>query len=227
MRGRIRREHILEILSGRNPEIGLSGLNGESPKKVVNALFPLLYSQDETVKWRAVVLMGVLVRDMASKEMESARDVLRRLMWNLNDESGGIGLGSPEAMGEIMSRHEGLAEEFAPILFSYAHMDGNYLEMPMLQRGLLWSIARFLRAMPHLVKDSRDHFLPYLQSEDSAVRGHAARIMGLIGRAEDKRRLLPLLKDSAGYATFEDGRCAQRLVSETAQEALLRLQNRK
>ena len=59
--------------------------------------------------------MGALVFSLAEQDMESARVVMRRLMWNLNDESGGIGWGSPEAMGEIMARHSGLAEEYSKI----------------------------------------------------------------------------------------------------------------
>ncbi len=224
MKGRIRKGQILEILSEGNLEIGLSELECESPKKVINALFPLLYSQDETIKWWTVTSMGFMVRDMAQKDMEGARNIMRRLMWNLNDESGGIGWGSPEAMGEILSRHEGLAKEFAPILLSYADKDGNYLELPMLQRGLLWGISRFFKSGPNLKADSKPHFFPYLQSEDPAVRGHAAQILGLIGAAEDKNRLLPLLKDDAEYTTFVDDRCVQRLVSETAEEALLKLE---
>ena len=53
--------------------------------------------------------MGVVVAGLAEHDMESARVVMRRLMWNLNDESGGIGWSSPEAMGEIMDPFPGLA----------------------------------------------------------------------------------------------------------------------
>jgi len=43
-------------------------------------------------------------------------------MWSLNDESGGIGWGAPEAMGAIMARHTGLADEYANICGSnYYH----------------------------------------------------------------------------------------------------------
>jgi hypothetical protein len=225
LKGRIRREKILEILSGKNVDPGLTALIGDSPKRFVNALFPLLYSQDAMVKWRVVKFIGICVEKLAQKDLESARNVVRRLMWNLNDESGGIGWGSPEAMGEVLSRHEGLAEEFAPILLSYADKDGNYLELPMLQRGLLWGIARFSAVRPKAVKGSKSHFFPYLESKDSAVRGHAASILGWVGAAEDATRLLPLLKDDAVYETYADDRCMQRLVSETAREALLRLKN--
>ena len=56
--------------------------------------------------------MGALGSRMGQKNMEKARIVMRRIMWNLNDESGGIGWGSPEAMGEILCQSPELALEF-------------------------------------------------------------------------------------------------------------------
>ena len=220
MKGRIRRGQVLEILTRSNVDSGLTELRRMPAGKVVNALFSFLYSQDEIIKWRAATFMGLFVQDLAEEDMESARNVVRRLMWNLNDESGGIGWGSPEAMGEILTCHEGLAREYAPILFSYANKDGNYLELPMLQRGLLWGIVRFAQARPHVVMGSKSHFFPYLHSEDPAARGHAAWIVGLIGTTEDRDRLLPLLNDASAYTTYFVHQCIQRLVGETAREAL-------
>ena len=220
MKGRIRRGQVLEILTRSNVDSGLTELRRMPAGKVVNALFSFLYSQDEIIKWRAATFMGFFVQDLAEEDMESARNVVRRLMWNLNDESGGIGWGSPEAMGEILTCHEGLAREYAPILFSYANKDGNYLELPMLQRGLLWGIVRFAQARPHVVMGSKSHFFPYLHSEDPAARGHAAWIVGLIGTTEDRDRLLPLLNDASAYTTYFVHQCIQRLVGETAREAL-------
>ena len=49
--------------------------------------------------------MGAVVANLAEKDMESARVVMRRLMWSLNDESGDIGWSRPEAMGEIIASH--------------------------------------------------------------------------------------------------------------------------
>ena len=226
MKGRIRREQLLEILSGSNAAAGLSELRAGSPKKIFNDLLPFLYSQDEIIKWRAVTFMGLFVQDLAEEDMESARNVVRRLMWNLNDESGGIGWGSPEAMGEILTCHEGLAREYAPILLSYANKDANYLELPMLQRGLLWGIARFSETKPHVVRGSKSHIFPYLESDDPAVRGHAARIVGLIGTMEDRDRLSPLAEDSSDYTTFFNHRCMRCIVGETAREAISNIEKK-
>lgn len=224
MKGRIRREQILEVLSGSDIEAGLRSLRRMSPGKIINVLFSFLYSQDEITKWRAAAAMGLLVQDLADVDMEKARNVMRRLMWNLNDESGGIGWGSPEAMGEILACHEGLSREYGPILLSYANKDANYLELPMLQKGLLWGIARLSEERRHLVIDSKSHFFPYLESEDPAVRGHAVRIVGLIGEEEDRPRLAPLLIDKSSYTTYLDHQCITRLVGETAREALVSLE---
>ena len=226
MKGRIRRGQVLEILTRSNVDSGLTELRRMPAGKVVNALFSFLYSQNEIIKWRAATFMGLFVQDLAEEDMESARNVVRRLMWNLNDESGGIGWGSPEAMGEILTCHEGLAREYAPILLSYANRDGNYLELPMLQRGLLWGIARFSEVRPHVVRGSKSHIFPYLESDDPAVRGHAARIVGLIGTMEDRDRLSPLAGDSSDYTTFFNHRCMRCNVGETARDALLNIEKK-
>jgi len=67
--------------------------------------------------------------------MESARVIMRRLMWSLNDESGGIGWGAPEAMGEIMARHEQLTKEYSAILGSYIREDGKFSRTPRASAG--------------------------------------------------------------------------------------------
>ena len=148
---------------------------------------------------------------------------MRRLMWNLNDESGGIGWGSPEAMGEILACHEALANEYVPILISYARKDGNYLELEMLQRGLLWGVARLSQVRPYLVLDEISHFLPYLQSSDPVVRGLAAWLMGLLEASDARTTLEALTDDDAELSVYQNRKLINRCVKELAEEALKRL----
>jgi len=109
------------------------------------------------VRWHAVSVFGTTVDRMAGQDLESARIVMRRFLWSLNDESGGIGWGAPEAMAEIMYHCRPLAEEHLHMLVSYmredgpeAFQDGNFIELPMLQRGLLWGIGRLIPAIGRL-----------------------------------------------------------------------------
>jgi len=165
LKGRILKQGVLELLRSEKLDFALEALCKIPPRQVINALFSFLYSTEEQIKWRAVTAMGAAVARLADVEMEPARIIMRRLMWNLNDESGGIGWGNPEAMGEILACHEALANEYAPILISYARKDGNYLELEMLQRGLLWGVARLSQVRPYLVLDEISHFftLPAIQ----------------------------------------------------------------
>ncbi|MFO7599687.1 MAG: HEAT repeat domain-containing protein [Candidatus Desulfacyla sp.] len=221
--GRRLKTRVRDILTSMEMEQGLDALYQMPARRLINPLFSFLYAGDDRLRWRAITAMGRVVARLADEDREAARVVMRRLMWNLNDESGGIGWGSPEAMGEILACHEGLAEEFASILISYARADGNYLEYEMLQRGLLWGIARLARARPHLIRDSVLHLIPYLESKDPAIRGMAAYILGLLEAREARRPLVLLREDEATFQTWADTRLVNRQVCEMAKGALDRL----
>jgi hypothetical protein len=115
--------------------------------------------------------------------MEKARILMRRIMWNLNDESGGIGWGSPEAMGEILSKSPELAGEFKSILFSYLDPKGNFIEHEALQRGVLWGIGTYVKASPQdLNKTTQGLIVSHLLSPDPIKRGYAVRALVNAGR---------------------------------------------
>jgi hypothetical protein len=156
---------------------------GQFPaRQVVNPLFSYLYSVDEQLKLRAVVALGQVVGRLAGEDLESARVVLRRLIWNLNDESGGIGWGSPEAIGEILAGHETLAREYTPILLSFIREDGSFLELPLLQRGVLWGLARLAAVRPQLLQDAGPYVAAFVNSADQPSRELAAHILDLLKR---------------------------------------------
>ena len=226
LKGRILKQGVLELLRSEKLDFALEALCKIPPRQVINALFCFLYSTEEQIKWRAVTAMGAAVARLADVEMEPARIIMRRLMWNLNDESGGIGWGSPEAMGEILACHEALANEYAPILISYARKDGNYLELEMLQRGLLWGVARLSQVRPYLVLDEISHFLPYLQSSDPVVRGLAAWLMGLLEASDARTTLEALTDDDAELSVYQNRKLINRCVKELAEEALKKLPDR-
>ena len=143
-------------------------------QKVIGPLFSHFYHKEELIRWRAVTAMGIVVAKIAeSGNMESARIVMRRLMWNLNDESGGIGWGSPEAMGEILSRNKALAQEYHSILTSYISDHGNFLEHELLQRGVLWGIGRLAHEQPDLIRYAAPDLIMFLKSHDPLHRGLA------------------------------------------------------
>ncbi|MBW2491511.1 MAG: HEAT repeat domain-containing protein [Deltaproteobacteria bacterium] len=211
---------LLPLLKKEEFEKSLEEICFMPARRVVNPLFSFFYSTDEWVKWRAVTAVGVVVARLAHKDLESARVVMRRLMWNLNDESGGIGWGSPEAMGEIMARHDGLAREYACILVSYINEAGNFLEHEMLQRGVLWGLGRLAHTRPELVQDASVYLPPFMQSKDAVHRGLAAWVAGAIPSEMTKSLLKRLVTDKARINIFIRMNLVERTVGQLAAEAL-------
>jgi len=214
---------VLELLKSADFKQALEELCRLPARQVINPLFSFLYNNDEQIRWRAVTAMGAVVAKLADEDMESARVIMRRLMWNLNDESGGIGWGSPEAMGEILACNETLAKEYARILISYAREGGNFQEHELMQRGVLWGIGRLSQVRPDLVKDAAPYLLPYLESPDANVRGLAAWVMGLLGVEEARSSLKSLTEDGAEVQVYINRRLIKRHVKELAKQGLKKL----
>ena len=223
LKGHALKRRVLKLLQSDDLVVGLNELCRLPARQVINPLFSFLYDNDPEIKWTAVTAMGAVVAKLADSDMEAARVIMRRLMWNLNDESGGIGWGSPEAMGEILARQEGLAKEYADILISYMREDGNYLENEVLQRGLLWGIGRLSRVRPQILEAAKPHLIPYLHSRDATVRGLAAWIAGILGIKAACADLEGLAADESEIQIFLDGSIIKRRVNDLAGEALANL----
>ena len=202
---------------------------------LVNPLFSALYRPEEMLRWHTVTIFGEVVARLAAKDMEAARVVMRRYLWSLNDESGGIGWGAPEAMAEAMYHHDGLCEEYLHMLISYMrpdgpleHQDGNFLELPELQRGLLWGIGRLAQKRPGLLlkKNVVPDLRAYLASDDATVRGHAVQALGHLGAGEAEAEIRQLQDDTHSVRLYRDGTISVVTVAELAVEALGRVNNK-
>jgi hypothetical protein len=225
LNGRRLKHVVLDLLKSGELFQRLGGLKGANERRVLNVLFSTLISQEEEIKWRSVTAIGTLVAELAEKDMESARNMMRRLMWSLNDESGGIGWGAPECMGEIMARHEGMANDYVHILISYTRKDGNFLDYEPLQRGLVWGIGRLSQVRPHLVRSANGirPLLPHLDSGDATIKGLTAWTLGLLAAAEARSGLENLVREHKEIKLYQDGHLHTRLVSDLAREALDRI----
>lgn len=218
--GSATKRKVNELLHSKDIEKAMEELCRFPLRQVINPLFSFLYHGDSQLKWNAVTAMGEIIAKLADEDMESARVIVRRLMWNLNDESGGIGWGSPEAMGEILARHDSLADEYSQILISYAREDGNFQEDERMQQGVLWGIGRLSQTRPDLVEDYVSFIMPFLWSSNAAIRGLAAWIMGPLAAEEARSSLERLLKDENEFQIYLDHRVVTCKVKDMAKNAL-------
>ncbi len=195
--GRKTRQRVREILKSGDRQTALYQLEKIPDKQLVGHLFSHFYTPDELIKFRSVTAMGFVGKRLATQRMENARNLMRRLMWNLNDESGGIGWGSAEAMGEILGRSPALADEYASILFSFLDPKANYIDNPVLQQGVLWGVGTCITAFP-------DKMTPYLaglialflDSEDKIKKAYAVRALASAGSQRAGRLPGYILEDT-------------------------------
>ena len=123
--------------------------SASSTKQAINALLGLLPRPE--VQWQAAGGLGIAVCALATFSMEDTRIIMRRLMWSMNEESGNLGWGVPEAMGAIVGKHETLAAEYGNVLLSYMHDTGgedNFLEYTPLRRGVYWAAGSLAQRQP-------------------------------------------------------------------------------
>jgi len=214
--GRQLKTKILSLLHQDDLNQALAIIERLPARQAVNPLFSFFYNTDEQIRWRAIIAMGAVVARLAKTDPESARVVMRRLMWNLNDESGGIGWGSPEAMGEILARSPLLAGEFAHILVSYIREDMNYLEHEGLQRGVLWGLARLAESRTELIRSAGPYLVPYMKASDPILRGLAARTAIALGDDASRAACARLKNDWAQVRVFMNNRLMESTVAELA-----------
>ncbi|MCD6584883.1 MAG: HEAT repeat domain-containing protein [Desulfobacteraceae bacterium] len=224
LKGR-RSKHLLrELLSADDIRTSIETICQYPARQSVNFLFSFFYDKEELIKWRAIAAFGRVVSMLADQNMESARVIMRRLMWNLNDESGGIGWGSPEAMGEATALHPGLADEFSNILRSYIRPDENFLEYEMLQRGVIWGIGRLTQIRPENLPQTDAYLYPFLKSRDAYHRGLAAWALGNLKSLAAATSLARLVQDKNEILFFNNLQLKPVTVGNLAKKALINIQ---
>ncbi len=132
------------------------------PLEIINPLISCLPIGGEKTQYAAEALGEAVAQLAHNGSIEDARNILRRLMWHMNEESGNIGWGIPEAFVEILIRHRTLAEEFSKILISYiinTGVDDNYCDHDVLRRSCYSAVGKLAKSWPDLAQTAK----PYLE----------------------------------------------------------------
>ena len=231
MSRRLLKNELLAILEQSDPGEICHFLDSHPSHLLLNSLFIALCNPSEQVRWQAVCGFGRIVPALADKDPEAARIVMRRFLWSLNDESGGIGWGAPEAMAEIMFHSSLLRREYLHIFVSYMHedgedifQDGNYLELPLLQRGLLWGIGRLCQGHRAEMKEKQiaDDIVAYLSSPDFQVVGMAVWCLGILGGDLAEMKIAGFLEHLGEIRIFCDNTLCTVTIGELAKNGLRR-----
>jgi HEAT repeat protein len=184
----------MELLHKRDID-GLASLAGQEPK-VIRVLLSLLLETEDLTRWRAIQGIGAIAAIKAQSNSESVPDLLRRLLWSMNDESGNVGWHAPEAIGEILACVPSLIDEFGPILFAYLR------EEPF-ERGSHWALARISWVKPDTLIEYHKTLFQSLDDSDPFIRAHAAISLCVMGSGSAKEKIKDLSGDKSAFSIFD------------------------
>lgn len=143
-------------------------------RRAMRHLLGRLWDQDSGVRRAACIGVGAA----AAAHPDVGLDVIRRLMWALNDESATNGVYGIAALGEIGARDPELIEVFLGPLASCSWDDG-------LRPEILKALARIASVAPRVVAPHLAQLEAHLDQENRAEIELAAELRSLVKEQHD------------------------------------------
>jgi hypothetical protein len=166
-----------------------------SKPRALSVLYSMTFSSDPLMVWRAVEATGIAAAVKARSSLEHVRDFLRRCIWLMNDESGGVGWHSPEVMGEVLFQVPVLIPEFGELLFHY------FTESPF-ERGAVAAVCRLARLAPDQISSHRDRLMEMVDNPDALVRACAVIAIRDSGETLPEEARERLLRDERTVSIY-------------------------
>ncbi len=185
---------VRELLQNSDMD-GLAS-RAEGDPKVMRVLLSMLLETEDLQRWRAIQGIGAVAAVKARSKLETVSDLLRRLLWSMNDESGNVAWHAPEAIGEILARVPPLIGEFGPILFAYLR------EEPF-ERGSHWAVARISWVEPEGLVKYHKMLYRSLDDPDPFIRAHAAISLCALGEETAMEKIKGLSGDGSVFSIYD------------------------
>ncbi len=186
-------------------------------KGIIRKLISSAYDKKDVVSWRAIEALGLVAGALTGEgKTEIVRDAVRRLLWSMGEESGGIGWSAAEMIGEIIRNNPDEFADMTPIVWSFR-------EEEMFRPGILWAMGRIADVRPDLVsfiaKDMRQMFA----DRNPAVRGYAAWVAGILG----DEHLVENVKGLSGDDGEVDFYCRGELLKKKVMDIVEEIRNKR
>jgi hypothetical protein len=179
-----------------------------------------LYSPDDRSRFEAALALGAYAEERWREDPEAVRELLRRLAWSLNEESGATGWGAPEGIGEIAARIPELEKLYGSLFPAFLSHAEVYLDNAVLDTGALWAIGRLGPGTSVDVPELDDDLPRFMGSDAAPVRGAAVFAADRLGRVSLRDHVAALSSDEAALVLPIDGEVRDLTVAGLAQAAL-------
>lgn len=149
-------------------------------RSVLGILNRFAFDKTTLVGWRAILAIGCVARKLIVGEYEFIRITIRKLLWSLSDESGGIGWSSPEILGEIVSADPGKMSDVIPLI---AEVYG--IEEATFRPGVLYALKRIAEVKPEAILPYKNLAQKGLFEPDPLARIYAMDLIAELMKIEE------------------------------------------
>lgn len=182
-------------------------------KSIIRKLISLSYDKEDVISWKTMEALGLAAGALAADRMDVIRDTVRRLLWSMGEESGGIGWSSAEILGEMIRNCPDDLSDIIPIVWSFR-------DELMFRAGTVWAMGRIASVRPDLVQFIAQDLPAMTADVNPQVRGYAVWVAGLLGGTFMKEFPGELLEDTGEVTFYGDGVLSVKTVGNLALEAL-------
>jgi hypothetical protein len=190
----------------------------QTDERYWHALRLYFYETDENLRWPAIEAVAELMgRWWHESRRERVHEYIRRLLWLLNDESGGMGWSAPETIAETIIRIPELLEPYGHIMISYV------LKGQGLLNGSLWAIGCLGKQVKEALYIYQDKVLAAFDSDEPETLALAAWAMGATDFAPAVPRLEMLRDRKEIVRIYIDGHFKEKSLGGWANEAIAKI----
>ncbi len=186
----------------------------ENPR-VVSAIIALTYDKDSLLTWKAIEAMGEVVKEITERSVEEGGNVIRRLLWSITEESGGIGWSALEMLAEVIRNAPEQYAQIVPLII-------EYYDEAIFRPSVLYALCRIGSAHPELIYDHekvKEILTEALSDPDPTVRGYALFayrcLKGIVGPIEE-RLISDLRGDESEFTIYIDGQIRRIKIKDIA-----------
>jgi hypothetical protein len=115
-------------------------------RKLLSILVRLAYNKETIVGWRAILAVGHVATLYIRNNYDFLRETIRKLLWSLSDESGGIGWSAPELLGEIVRADPKKMADVIPLIAEIYSV-----EEKTFRPGVLYALKRIAERQPDAI----------------------------------------------------------------------------
>jgi hypothetical protein len=136
------------------------------------------------VGWRAIQAVGRASVELVKTDYEFLLETVRKLLWSLTDESGGIGWSAPELLGEIVSADPKRFSDIIPLIAQVYD-----IEEEVFKPGVVYALARISETAPEQVAVYQKIIMQSLADKDPLTNMYGLELVDRLWQVAIKGNL--------------------------------------